>query len=112
MSKLGRRGKEKWVIENNGKIVFTYAEASKKFGITRPRFQRALDDLIKYGFIDISHHGGGMNHDYSTYSISERWKDYGTEKFEKKLRPKDTRKLGFASGKMKPMKKDSQFKNR
>ena len=112
MLKAGRKGKQRWTIENNGEIVFTYTEAFNKFGITKPRFRRALDDLIKYGFIDINHHGGGMNHDYSTYFISERWKDYGTEKFEEKFRPKDTRKLGFASGKWKAMKKDSKFKNR
>ena len=53
--KLGRAGKERWVIENNGEIVFPYAEAMKKFGITRPRFQRAIDQLVENGFLDIKH---------------------------------------------------------
>jgi hypothetical protein len=93
--KLGRTGNEKWVIENNGKIVFPYAEAENKFGITRPRFQRAIDKLVEHGFIDIVHSGGGMVKDISKYSISERWINYGTSRFIGKQRPKDTRGLGF-----------------
>ncbi len=87
-------------------------EAEKRFGFTKPRFQRALDELIKFGFIDINHHGGGLNHDYSTYFVSERWKLYGTQEFKKKTRPKDTRQLGFASKnwKQKTLKKRQQKK--
>jgi hypothetical protein len=95
MVKLGRKGKEKWVIENNGEIVFPYAEAENKFGITRPRFQRALDQLVEHGFIDIAHPGGGMVKDISKYSISNRWINYGTNDFIHKHRQKDTRGLGF-----------------
>ena len=95
MVKLGRKGKEKWIIENDGEIVFPYAEAKEKFGITPPRFQRALDQLVEHGFIDITHSGGGMLRDISKYAISTRWMDYGTSKFIEKQRPKDTRGLGF-----------------
>ena len=92
---LGRKGKEKKVIFNNGQIVFSYSEALKRFGITPPRFARALSQLIKFGFIDINHVGGGMVKDISTYYISDRWENYGTQEFEEKKRPKDTRGLGF-----------------
>ena len=95
MTKVGKKGKEKWVISNNGEIVFPYAEAKEKFDITPPRFQRALDQLVEHGFIDITHSGGGMLRDISKYSISSRWMDYGTSKFIEKQRPKDTRGLGF-----------------
>jgi hypothetical protein len=97
MSKIGNKGKERVVITNNGDIVFSYEEALKSFNITKSRFVRALDTLIKYGFIDINHHGGGMNKDCTTYYISERWLLYGKDNFLIKTRPKDTRKLGFAS---------------
>lgn len=93
--KVGRKGKEKWMIENNGKIVFPYAEAMNKFGFTRPRFLRAIDQLVEHGFIDIAHSGGGMLKDTSKYAISDRWQDYGTKDFIYKYRPKDTRGLGF-----------------
>ena len=91
--------RKEWVIKNNGEIVFSYPEAidKKKFGFTRPRFRRALDNLIKFGFIDINHHGGGMVKDMTTYYISERWRNYGTPEFKEVTRPKDTRGLGFTS---------------
>ena len=95
MTKVGKKGKEKWVISNNGEIVFPYAEAKEKFGITPPRFQRALDQLVEHGFIDITHSGGGMLRDISKYSISERWLSYGTDSFIPQYRQKDTRGLGF-----------------
>ena len=96
MVKTGRSGHKKWEIGNDGEIVFPYAEAEKKFGITRPTtFRNALDQLIQFGFIDINHHGGGMVKDANTYFISNRWEKYGTPEFIKKNRRKDTRGLGF-----------------
>lgn len=94
-SKVGRRGRGKWIFANNGEIIFTYQEALNKWGITKPRFSRALDELIEKGFIDINHLGGGMVKDASTYYISQRWGKYGTDQFIPKSRPKDTRRLGF-----------------
>ena len=91
--KLGRR--DRWITKNNGEIVLTYAETTKKFGIARSTFRNSIDQLVKLGFIDIAHHGGGMMKDCSKYGISERWRDYGKEAFIKKLRKKDNRKLGF-----------------
>ena len=99
--KLGRTGKERWVIENNGNIVFPYAEAENKFGITRPRFQRAIDQLVEKGFLDIKHAGGGLMKDTSKYSISERWQDYGTDSFIQRNRKKDVRGLGFKKKELK-----------
>ena len=91
------KGSKQWTNYNNGEIVFSYAEAidKDKFKLTRPRFRRALDNLIKFGFIDINHHGGGMFKDMTTYYISDRWRDYGTSDFKEQSRRKDTRKLGF-----------------
>ena len=111
-TKVGR-GKE-WIISNNGEIFFTYDEAENNFGIPRSTFRRAIDQLVDLGFIDITHHGGGMMKDASKYAISERWKEYGKKEFLKKLRPKDTRGLGFTkenwkktAGKNRPIKKVS-----
>ena len=91
--KVGRR--DRWITKNNGEIVLTYAETTKKFGIARSTFRNSIDQLVKLGFIDIAHHGGGMMKDCSKYGISERWRDYGKEEFIKKSRNKDNRKLGF-----------------
>jgi DNA-binding transcriptional regulator YhcF (GntR family) len=91
--KIGRR--DRLIIKNNGEIVLTYAEITKKFGIARSTYRNALDQLVDLGFIDIAHHGGGMMKDSSKYGISDRWREYGKEEFIKKSRKKDNRKLGY-----------------
>ena len=96
VAKTGRKGG--YEITNNGELIFTYAEAEKKFNIPRSTFCRSITQLVDLGFIDIAHHGGGMLNDFTKYGTSERWKDYGKEEFKKKSRQKDTRKLGFTIG--------------
>ena len=87
----GKAQKDRWVIINNGHIEYTYSEAEKK-GVTRPRFMRAIDELVEKGFIDISHNGaGGLKGDKSLYSISDRWRHYDTDEYIPKSRPKDNR---------------------
>ena len=93
MVKIGRR--DRWVTKNNGEIVLTYTEITAKFRIARSTFRNSIDQLVKLGFIDIAHHGGGMMKDSSKYGISERWREYGKEEFIKKSRKKDNRKLGY-----------------
>jgi DNA-binding PadR family transcriptional regulator len=88
--KLGRG--HSWHIVNNGQIEYTYGEAEKK-GISRPSFMRGLTELTEKGFIDITHSGSdGVKGDKSKYVISERWRDWGTDRFVEKTRPKDTRR--------------------
>ena len=91
--KVGRR--DRWITKNNGEIVLTYAETTKRFGRARSTIRNSIDQLVKLGFIDIAHHGGGMMKDSSKYGISERWRDYGKEEFIEKSRNKDHRKLGY-----------------
>jgi DNA-binding PadR family transcriptional regulator len=80
--------------------VLTYADAIKRLTVagkrtpSRKTIARAIDQLIKYGFIDITHAGGGIRGDYSLYAISQRWREYGEEGFIVKTRQKDTR-FGF-----------------
>ena len=93
MQKVGR--KKRWTIKNNGEIFFPYKEAQKKFNIPKSSFARAIDRLIEYGFLDITHLGGGLIGDCTKYSISNRWEKYGTDKFVQKRRKKDTRGFGF-----------------
>jgi hypothetical protein len=93
--KKGKR--ENWYIINNGEIEYTYSEAEKR-RISRASFMRAITELVEKGFIDISHSGsGGVKGDKSKYAISQRWRNWGTDNFERKTRPKDTRGgRGFA----------------
>ncbi len=62
--KTKRGERERWEIINNGEIVFTYLDALKKHGITGPRFTRAIDQLVRKGFLDIVHQGGGLEGDH------------------------------------------------
>ena len=94
-SRPSRKGK--WHTTNNGEIVFPYKEAKKRFKIPKSSFARAIDSLIKYGFIDIAHLGGGLIGDCTRYCISNRWRNYDTERFVQKKRPKDTRGFGFTA---------------
>ena len=89
--------KGKWYTTNNGEIVFPYKEAKKRFKIPKSSFARAIDNLIEYGFIDITHLGGGLIGDCTKYSISNRWRNYDTDRFVQKKRIKDTRGFGFTA---------------
>ena len=86
-------------ILNNGEIEYSYSEAEKREIHTTP-FMKAIDNLIKYGFIDIEHPGsGGRKGDKTLYAISDRWEKWGTDAFRHTVRAKDTRKgRGFQPG--------------
>jgi hypothetical protein len=95
---IGRKGKENWIIKNNGQIEFTYLEAQNKYGISRDKFGTAIDDLIDKGFIDIAASGQGIYKVKSLYSISNRWRNYDTPDYEQpKPRPKSVNR-GFQKG--------------
>ena len=74
-------------IKNNGQLVFKYKEA-EKYGLLKQTFTDAIDNLIKYGFLDIAEEG--INNQPNRYTISDRWEKYGTPGFEFKERKKRT----------------------
>jgi hypothetical protein len=74
---VGRNGKQKWICINCDSISFTYIEAEKKYGITKSRFRRALDELLAKGFISIKHKGGAWQQDKSIYALSDNWQFWG-----------------------------------
>ncbi len=99
MVEMGRRGKEQWLISNNGEIVFTYQEAKNKYGISFGAFRTALDELREKGFIDIAASGMGVHKVATFYSISNRWKDYGTDNYiPPKAHKKGPINRGFQKG--------------
>lgn len=91
------RSKTDFRIVNNGEIQFTYQEAEER-GVTRPRFARAIDQLVELGFIDIARAGSGLHKDATQYGISDRWKEYGTDEFVAMKRPKRKLHYGFQKG--------------
>lgn len=75
------KGKGRNKVFCNAGIVFTYAEA-EELGIGRSSFHGIIKKLYAVGFIEIEHQGGGLQKDCSRYSLSERWKYYGTPHFK------------------------------
>ena len=98
-AKVGRAGKRRWIVINNGEITFSYKEARTKLGISDSAFRNAIDELRNKGFLDIAETGMGLYKSCNLYRLSDRWKQYGTDKFEPpKLRPKGPGNQGFRLG--------------
>lgn len=96
-------------IENNGELSFTYQEAEWR-GIKQVRFRRALKELHRLGFIDISRQGHGVKGEYTKYSISTRWQAYDTSEWQEIPYPKSF-KEGFTSDKYIEKRKKESGKN-
>ena len=77
-------------IINNGEITYTFVEASDNHRIPKSTFLRARDQLIKVGFIEIAEDGGC--HHTTKYSISNNWRNYPEQTFE---RPKSGNLVGI-----------------
>jgi len=94
-----KRQARKWVIANNGEIIYPYSEAEEN-GFSKDQFRKAIDELQEKGLIDIKHQGKGGRKpkkgmgDVSMYWIDDRWKEYGMDAFNppRKPRIKDKRK--------------------
>ena len=98
--KSHRKAKANWTFVNNGEIIYTYTEA-EELGMSQNTLNRAIDSLIDHGFIDIEESGVGMFKYTTKYWISERWKQWGTEAFVERSRPKRNRwrpGIGFQPG--------------
>lgn len=73
---------------------FTYPEAAR-LGYARGTFHGAIEQLVRYGFIDPVDKGGLRGHGKSSsrFKLSSRWQNYGTEKFLpvewREFQPKD-----------------------
>ena len=87
----------RYVITNNGEIVFTYSEA-RALGIKSERtFYMVIRELVEQkGFIDIEELGSWYEKRPHKYAISSRWKLYGTSAYQMEKIPRLLPKgLGF-----------------
>jgi hypothetical protein len=71
--RLGKKQNKKYVCSNSDSIFFTYVEARPKYGFSKPRFTRAIDDLLAKGFIEVKHPGGAYKRDKTRYALSVNW---------------------------------------
>lgn len=69
-----------WIIANNGELTLTYSEALRR-GFTRPRFRRAIIELVEKGLIDITRLGVPKEKLPNFYALSDRWREYGKPEF-------------------------------
>ena len=69
-----RKGTKVYKCKNCDSLIMTYKELKQRYGITQPRFTRALDELLAKGFIEIRHQGGAYKKDKSIYALSEKFK--------------------------------------
>jgi len=83
-----QQGRAAFRQTNNGSLTMTYQQVQKD-GITNRQFTHALDQNIEVGFLDVAERGA-MGHP-TKYAISERWRKYGTDDFEKHERTPDRR---------------------
>ena len=99
MEKIGKRGHQRMTCTNSQEIIFTYAEAKKKFGLTKRQFTRAIDTLVEVGFIDIVKQGGSLFKEETIYGLSDRWRKWGQPDFEKKSRSVRDITIGYCKPK-------------
>ena len=90
--------RQTWIITNNGDIEFTYTEAERRWSLSRSQFQRALRQLCDCGFIDIAFRGTGHHGSSNRYSVSARWREWGTDQFVQANPPKKNNFRGFKKG--------------
>lgn len=76
-----RRKKSGHAKPEPGPFSFTHSEA-ELFGLTRKQFASALRLLVEVGFLDVEHKGSGKQKDFSLFRWADRWKAYGTDRFE------------------------------
>lgn len=77
-----RKGRQEYLMTNNGEITFLYSEALEKYEIKKDTFRRALRQLHNRGFLDVTNPGGGIHKAPAKFALSDRWTDYGTHKFK------------------------------
>lgn len=73
--------KHKFYGDNKKHIILTYKEAIKFMSINT--FIKSRNKLIERGFIDVIKRGG-LERKPMVYSLSDKWKEYGTKDFVKK----------------------------
>jgi len=78
-----KRGTKELVITNNGRIIFTHAEARELGFKSSQTFHKVIRELVEEkGFIDIAEYGNWYQKEPTKFAISNRWKRYGTPEYE------------------------------
>lgn len=76
----GKRGKNKWCPVNIDSLSLTYMDANLR-GLSIQQYSGAIKELHEKGFIEIVRIGMATKGMYTIYSLSNRWRTYGTDDF-------------------------------
>jgi len=83
----GKKGLKNTIITNQGEIIFTYSEA-KELNVSSRTFRKVLHEIIvDKGFIDIAEQGIWYLKQSTKFSISNRWRKYGTPEYQPGIMP-------------------------
>ena len=82
-----KRGKNRYQIVQGGEISFTYEEAALR-GLTSQKFSRSLKELHGFGFIDVKKPGSCLKGDFTLFTLSQRWRNFGFSGFQRIEWPK------------------------
>lgn len=72
--------KRKFNGKNGDNLSFTFEEAHQI--MHRNTYAKVLNQLVDHGLIDIVK-SGGLHNKPNIFSLSERWRKYGTDDFKK-----------------------------
>ena len=95
VGKKKKGNRVKWVIANNGEIIFTYGEA-KKLGMSDGVFRRAINQLRDRGFIEYETESYQAP---NLFTLLDDWKSYGTPGFvPREPKARRYKSMGFQKG--------------
>jgi hypothetical protein len=79
LGKVRGHGPERYDTE----ITFSYTEG-QRYGFARATFSKAIQNLVRMGFIDPIDKGGlcSDGKSYNIFKLSRRWEKYGTDAFQ------------------------------
>jgi len=66
---------------NNGELKISYKSIHEMFGYSTATISNAIDQLVRYGFIEIAELGCGVKRQSHKIALITNWQDYGTDKF-------------------------------
>ena len=94
INKVQDKRTKKWKETRNGELSFTETQYIEITGRCKGTYYNAITELIRRGFIKITHRGGGGRGDSSTFEVliseelikeKQRWRRYPTENWENEI---------------------------
>jgi len=79
IKKVAHPSRDRWDIQNNGNITFSYLEARDR-GINSKVFRSRLLELEAHGFLKKHQRSGGYSREMATYFLTSDWRKWRSGK--------------------------------